>query len=289
MRNGALMGTKAAKRRIVTENSACLQVKQIFSSKMILQALVLCLIYSGLGKANVVPQAEHTKVRMGDSVTLSCALTKPMEVLQVTWQKDSEELHDNIATYSETNGLKIQKPYEGKLNFTSLELNKTSITFWDTRMDDSGCYKCLFNVFPSGPLSGNTCLSVFGVNASVRHNISGDHLIVICSANGLPEPTITWNNLFNSTPTQKTVKHKNGIVSITSKLEIYNIQSIGAQDLICRVSNTNETFELPVKIKGGIDTALAGDYCGAFSNHSSDSDYAVLEEDPMQEELRWVR
>ncbi|XP_036247429.1 OX-2 membrane glycoprotein isoform X2 [Molothrus ater] len=269
---------------------------------MTLQALVFCLAYSGLGKANVVPQAGHTTVRMGDSVTLSCALTKPMDVLQVTWQKDSEELHDNIATYSETNGLRIQKPYEDRMNFTSLELNKTSITFWDTRMDDSGCYKCLFNVFPSGPLSGNTCLSVFGkfalglrlqqtaergegealagstemallgksakgpsdnssslewgLNASVHHNISEDYLIVICNANGLPEPTITWNNLFNSTPTQKTVKHKNGIVSITSTLEIYNIQSISAQDLICKVSNTNETFEMPVKIKGEEGSSL---------------------------------
>ncbi|XP_066030929.1 OX-2 membrane glycoprotein-like [Chamaea fasciata] len=223
---------------------------------MTLQVLVLCLAYSGLGKANVVPQAGHTNVRMGDNVTLSCALTKPLDVLQVTWQKHSEELHDNIATYSITNGLKIHKPYEDRMNFTSLELNKTSITFWDTRMDDSGCYKCLFNVYPFGSFSGNTCLSVFGLNASVHHNISEGHLIVICNADGLPEPTITWNNLFNSTPTQKTVKHGNGIVSITSKLEIYNIHSISAQDLTCRVSNSNETFELPVKIKGEKGSSL---------------------------------
>ncbi|NXA72621.1 OX2G protein, partial [Thryothorus ludovicianus] len=196
----------------------------------------------------VVPQAGHTEVRMGDSVTLSCALTKPMDVLQVTWQKASKELHDNIATYSKKNGLKIHKPYEDRMNFTSLELNKTSITFWDSRMDDSGCYKCLFNAFPFGSSSGNICLRVFGLNASIHHNISEDRLIVICNADGLPEPTITWNNLFNSTPTQKTVKHKNGIVSITSRLEIYNIQSISAQDLTCRVSNINETLELPVKI-----------------------------------------
>ncbi|NXU41915.1 OX2G protein, partial [Drymodes brunneopygia] len=204
----------------------------------------------------VVPQAGHTEVRMGDSVTLTCALTKPMDVLQVTWQKDSEELHDNIATYSKTSGLKIHKPYEDRMNFTSLELNKTSITFWDTRMDDSGCYKCLFNAYPFGSLSGNTCLSVFGLNASVHHNISEGHLIAICNADGLPEPTITWNSLFNSTPTQNTVKHKNGIVSITSKLEIYNIQSISAQHLTCRVSNTNETFELPLKITGEEGSSL---------------------------------
>ncbi|KAI1242344.1 hypothetical protein IHE44_0005878, partial [Lamprotornis superbus] len=242
--------------------------KQIFSSKMTLKILVLCLAYSGLGKAEVVPQAGHTEVKMGDSATLSCALTEPKDVVQVTWQKDSEGSNDNIATYSEANGLKIHEPYKDRMNFTSLELNRTSITFWDTRMDDSGCYKCLFNAYPLGSLSGNICLRVFaydqvltvvmtclicvleGLNASVHHNISEDHLIVICNAHGLPEPIITWNNLFNSTPTQKRVKHKNGIVSITSELEIYNIQSISARDLTCRVSNTNEAVELPVKIKG---------------------------------------
>ncbi|NWS31712.1 OX2G protein, partial [Polioptila caerulea] len=204
----------------------------------------------------VVPQAGLTEVRMGDRATLSCALTKPMDVVQVTWQKGSEESHDNIATYSKTNGLKIHKPYEDRMNFTSLELSKTSITFWDTRMDDSGCYKCLFNAYPLGSFSGNTCLIVFGLSASVHHNISEDRLIVICNADGFPEPTITWNNLFNSTPTQETVKHKNGIVSITSKLEIHNIQSISAHDLTCRVSNTNETLELPVKIKGEEGSSL---------------------------------
>ncbi|NWH82688.1 OX2G protein, partial [Piaya cayana] len=204
----------------------------------------------------VVPQAEHRTVRMGDSVTLSCVLTEPKDVLQVTWQKDSEKSHNNIATYGNINGLKIHKPYQDRMNFTSLVLNKTSITFWDTRMDDSGCYTCLFNTFPHGPFSGRTCLSVFGLNASVHYNMSEGHLIAICNAVGLPEPTVTWNNLFNSTPTQETVRHANGIVSITSKLEIYSTQSIGAQDLTCKVSNAQENIELPVKMRGEKGSSL---------------------------------
>ncbi|NXA13257.1 OX2G protein, partial [Sapayoa aenigma] len=204
----------------------------------------------------VVPQAERRKVRVGDSATLGCVLTEPMDVLQVTWQKDSEKTQTNIATYSKTKGLKIHKPYQDRMNFTTLELNKTSITFWDARMDDSGCYTCLFNTFPLGSLSGRTCLSVFGLNASVHYNTSEGHLIVICNAVGLPEPTITWNNLFNSTPTQEVVRHTNGIVSITSTLEIYNTQRISAQNLTCRVSNKNETMEFPVKVKGEEESSL---------------------------------
>lgn len=110
----------------------------------------------------VVSQAEHRNVKVGDSVTLSCALTEPKDVLQVTWQKDSEKSHNNIATYSTIKGLKIHEPYQDRMNFTSLVLNETSITFWDTRMDDSGCYTCLFNAFPFGSFSGRTCLSVSG-------------------------------------------------------------------------------------------------------------------------------
>ncbi|KFP24342.1 OX-2 membrane glycoprotein, partial [Colius striatus] len=197
----------------------------------------------------VVPQIERRNVKVGDNVTLSCALREPMDVLQVTWQKDSGKSRSNIATYSAITGLKIHEPYQDRMNFTSMVLNETSITFWDTRMDDSGCYTCLFNAFPHGSLSGRTCLSVFGLNASVHYNISGGHLVAICNAVGLPEPTITWNNLFNSTPTQETVRHTNGMVSITSKLEIYNSQSIGAQNLACRVSNRNEKMELPVRME----------------------------------------
>lgn len=42
----------------------------------------------------------------------------------------------------------------------------------------------------------------------------------------------------------------------------------------------------------GILIALAGDYCGDYcgdfsSHHSSNSDYAVTEEENKQEELKW--
>ncbi|NXW54436.1 OX2G protein, partial [Eurystomus gularis] len=204
----------------------------------------------------VTLQAEHTHVKVGSNVTLGCALTEPMDVLQVTWQKDSGKSHDNIATYSVKTGLNIHKPYQDRMTLTSLVFNETSITFQDTRMDDSGCYICLFNTFPSGSLSGRTCLSVFGLNASVHYNISEGHLIAVCNAVGLPEPTITWNNLFNSAPTQEMVRQTNGIVSITSKLEIYNTRSISEQVLICRVSNMNETMELPVKMEGEEGSSL---------------------------------
>ncbi|NWX92784.1 OX2G protein, partial [Nothoprocta ornata] len=197
----------------------------------------------------VVTQTGYQKVKMGEKVTLSCVLTEPKEVLQVTWQKNLEKIPVNIATYSNIIGLKIHEPFQNRINFTSLLLNETNITFWNTRMDDTGCYTCLFNVFTHGSFSGDTCLQVFGLNASVHYNISEGHLTAICEAVGFPEPTISWSGLFNSTPTQNEVRHSNGIVSITSRLEIYDTQSLGEQELTCKVSNRNEEMELPLKMK----------------------------------------
>ncbi|XP_067156621.1 OX-2 membrane glycoprotein isoform X4 [Apteryx mantelli] len=229
--------------------AALLSVKGMLPSKMTFQALLLSLFCVVLGKPSVVTQTGHREVKMGDNVTLSCVLTEPKDILQVTWQKDSEKSRENIATYSNIKGLRIHEPFQDRMNFTSLVLNETNITFWDARMDDTGCYICLFNVFPLGSFSGRTCLSVFGLNASVYYNISEGHLTAICNAVGLPEPTISWNGLFNSTPTQEEVRHSNGMVSITSKVEIYDTRSLRKQELTCKVSNKNEEMELPLKMR----------------------------------------
>ncbi|NWI99433.1 OX2G protein, partial [Crypturellus undulatus] len=197
----------------------------------------------------VVTQTGYQKVKMGDKVTLSCVLAEPKEVLQVTWQKNLEKYPVNIATYSNIIGLKIHEPFQKRINFTSLLLNETSITFWDTRLEDTGCYTCLFNVFAHGSLSADTCLLVFGLNASVHYNISDGHLTAVCEAVGLPEPIISWSSLFSSTPTQKEDRQSNGVVSVTSRLEIYDMQSLREQGLTCKVSNKNEELNLPLKIK----------------------------------------
>ncbi|NXJ05910.1 OX2G protein, partial [Odontophorus gujanensis] len=197
----------------------------------------------------VVTQTEQRMVKVGDSVTLSCVLTELKDVVQVTWQKDSVKSQSNMATYSESTGAKIQEPYQDRVNLTSLMLNYTSITFWSTRINDTGCYLCLFNTFPYGSFSGRSCLQVYGLNASIHYNISEGHLIATCSAVGLPEPTISWNSVFNFTPTQEKFTYENGVVFITSKLNVSDSQNVSKEDLTCRVSNENEEMELPISMK----------------------------------------
>lgn len=94
--------------------------------------------------------------------SLRCSLKQSQEPLIVTWQKKKAVSPENMVTYSKTHGLVVQPAYRDRVNITELGLWNTSITFWNTTLDDEGCYMCLFNTFVSGKISGTACLTLYG-------------------------------------------------------------------------------------------------------------------------------
>uniref|UniRef100_A0A8C0ECT9 Ig-like domain-containing protein n=1 Tax=Bubo bubo TaxID=30461 RepID=A0A8C0ECT9_BUBBB len=110
-------------------------------------------------------QVMHRKVqsvRAGGNVTFSCRSVTKEDVLQVTWQKETDGAEDNIATYSMMNGQKIAKDYVGHVSFSHSELQASAISLHGVTLQDEGCYKCIFNTFPSGAVTGRMCLKVYG-------------------------------------------------------------------------------------------------------------------------------
>lgn len=110
-------------------------------------------------------QVMHRKVQSvqaGGNVTFSCQSVTKEDVLQVTWQKEVDGVEDNIATYSTMNGQKIAKGYVGHVSFARSELQASAILLHRVTLQDEGCYKCIFNTFPSGAVTGRMCLKVYG-------------------------------------------------------------------------------------------------------------------------------
>lgn len=110
-------------------------------------------------------QVMHRKiqsVRAGGNITFSCRSVTKEDVLQVTWQKETDGAEDNIATYSTMNGQKIAKGYVGHVSFAHSELQASAISLSGVTLQDEGCYKCIFNTFPSGAVTGRMCLKVYG-------------------------------------------------------------------------------------------------------------------------------
>uniref|UniRef100_A0A8C4VV77 Immunoglobulin domain-containing protein n=1 Tax=Gopherus evgoodei TaxID=1825980 RepID=A0A8C4VV77_9SAUR len=97
---------------------------------------------------------------LGEDVTLKCNFIPSFDVLQVTWQKLEGSSFKNIATYSKAHGTKSIGPFNKRVSFNDTSLKASSITFRGVILEVETCYKCIFNAFPHGSFSRETCLIV---------------------------------------------------------------------------------------------------------------------------------
>uniref|UniRef100_A0A674BSM6 Ig-like domain-containing protein n=1 Tax=Salmo trutta TaxID=8032 RepID=A0A674BSM6_SALTR len=139
---------------------------------------------------------------------------KPKDVWEVTWQKVTTEANENVATYSKR-GPNVNLRFKGKVEFEDEGLQNCSIVIRGVSRGDESCYKCLFNTFPDGPISGRTCLHLYGPSLLITQT-NNSHTTLSCSATGRPVPIVTWEDteiLENST--MASVTHHNGTVTVT--------------------------------------------------------------------------
>eukprot|EP00063_Salmo_salar_P031749 XP_014006584.1 PREDICTED: uncharacterized protein LOC106574974 isoform X2 [Salmo salar] len=184
-----------------------------------------CLTIQGL--SHQVRTQQVVTATLGEDAVLTCELMTPKDVRQVTWQKETTGANENVATYSKR-GPDVNLPFQGKVEFEDEGLQNCSIVIRGVSRGDESCYKCLFNTFPDGPISGRTCLQVNELNGPSLFitQTNNSHTTLSCSATGRPVPIVTWDNteiLENSTMIN--VTHLNGTVTviITSTLAAFRL------------------------------------------------------------------
>ncbi|XP_040836431.1 OX-2 membrane glycoprotein isoform X3 [Ochotona curzoniae] len=193
-------------------------------------AVVLC-----TAQEEVLTQDE--KQQLNTPASLKCSLQSSQEVLVVTWQKKKAVSPENMVTFSKNHGVVIQPAYRDKLNITQLGLQNSTITFWNTTLEDEGCYMCLFNTFGSGKISGTSCLTLYVQPiVSLQYKFFEDHLNITCSATARPAPVISWkvagSGIENST---ESLSHPNGTTSVTSVLHVKDPKTQVGKEVICQV------------------------------------------------------
>ncbi|XP_010183026.1 PREDICTED: OX-2 membrane glycoprotein-like [Mesitornis unicolor] len=172
------------------------------TAKIMVSCLLLFSIWTFVSGSVQVMHRKVQSVRAGENITFSCQLVTRKDVLQVTWQKETDGAEDNMATYSTMNGQKIAKGYVGHVSFARSELQASAISLHGVTLQDEGCYKCIFNTFPSGAVTGRMCLQVYDIlDPKVEAQLipSPDNpetsekvIRMSCSATGKPAPKITW-------------------------------------------------------------------------------------------------
>ncbi|NXS67164.1 OX2G protein, partial [Pandion haliaetus] len=208
-------------------------------------------------------QVMHRKVqsvRAGGNITFSCQSVTKEDVLQVTWQKETDGAEDNIATYSTMNGQKIAKGYVGHVSFAHSELQVSAISLHGVTLQDEGCYKCIFNTFPLGAVSGRMCLKVYAISdpkveaklipspdkAEDAEKVVG----MSCSATGKPAPKITWllPNILQQKPREYHIKLGNETVTVISNFTHTHSKILQEYRIACMIQHPslNATLVLPM-------------------------------------------
>ncbi|XP_075764726.1 OX-2 membrane glycoprotein-like isoform X2 [Pelodiscus sinensis] len=223
--------------------------------------IFMCIFFSGVwAMAEGSLQVVHRKIQLaktGENVTLQCRLVTDYEVLQVTWQKESGEAKGNIATYSKVNGQRILGDYEGRVHFAQSELKVSAIAIHAVSLQDEACYKCIFNSFPMGSITGRTCLKVYAISEPrleaklVSHpdNAEEEMLEISCSVTGKPPPVISWNlsHHLQQEPGQYLISHSNQTVTVISNFTYVRSRIHWEQAPSCVIQHPllNETLTLP--------------------------------------------
>ncbi|XP_049426749.1 OX-2 membrane glycoprotein-like [Epinephelus fuscoguttatus] len=181
------------------------------------------------GLAAVIETQQTVMAAVGEEALLHCQLMQPKDVLQVTWQKILPDKEQNIATYTEYFGEKVNPDFRDKVEFKYAGLQNCSIVIRRVTEEDEGCYHCLFNTYPDGALTGSTCLQLYELHEPVLHvreSNSPEEAVVSCSATGRPAPTVTLTvPHYNST----SVTNTNATVTVTATAVLPRLHGNSAQ------------------------------------------------------------
>ncbi|NWR31178.1 OX2G protein, partial [Tachuris rubrigastra] len=238
--------------------------------------MVSCLLLSSvwtIASASVqVMNRKVQSVQAGGNVTFSCQSVTKEDVIQVTWQKETDGPEDNIATYSTINGQKIAKGYVSHVSFVHSDLQASAISLHGVTLRDEGCYKCIFNTFPLGAVTGRMCLNVYAISdpkveAKFIPNpdkTEGSEKVVgiSCSATGKPAPKITWHlpSILQQKPREYHIKFSNQTTTVISNFTHTHSKILQEYPITCMIQHPslNVTLILPMdNLQQGLDSTMA--------------------------------
>uniref|UniRef100_A0A3Q2XW14 Sc:d189 n=1 Tax=Hippocampus comes TaxID=109280 RepID=A0A3Q2XW14_HIPCM len=141
------------------------------------EILIIC-IFSGevLSSATVTAEASQP-LQLGCNVTMATGDS----VHQVRWLRKNKLL----LAYQLNVPIHISHQ-EPNVKLASWQKNSSYITITKVRPEDEGCYRCIFDVFPTGSQEGVTCVSV-----TARVHLDGNKVAV----SGRPTTLSCWYSL----------------------------------------------------------------------------------------------
>ncbi|XP_073670661.1 OX-2 membrane glycoprotein-like isoform X2 [Paramisgurnus dabryanus] len=220
--------------------------------------LIIVCFMNGAYSSDITARGD-TSVVFGEEASLSCALSNPSGVKQVTWQRArSDDRAETLATFSEVYKHHVEDQYVGKVTLTTASYNSTSIVIKNVTFEDEACYICSFQAYPVGAKWKTLCLTVKGISeitANINPASSSDSEVsVTCSATGKPTPILQWKstekhqNLKLSGSNTSVNVNNDGSNTTTSILKLTSSQYHGKYvECVALSGNIEEKYQIYLK------------------------------------------
>nr|XP_055061898.1 OX-2 membrane glycoprotein-like isoform X1 [Misgurnus anguillicaudatus] len=220
--------------------------------------LIIVCFMNGAYSSDITARGD-TSVLFGGEASLSCALSNPSGVKQVTWQRArSDDRAETLATFSEVYKDHVEDQYVGKVTLTTASYNSTSIVIKNVTFEDEACYICSFQAYPVGAKWKTLCLTVKGISeitAIINPPSSSDSEVsVTCSATGKPTPILQWKstekhqNLKLSGSNTSVNVNNDGSNTTTSHLKLTSSQYYGKYvECVALSGNIEEKYQIYLK------------------------------------------
>ncbi|XP_044130119.1 uncharacterized protein LOC122923388 isoform X1 [Bufo gargarizans] len=213
-------------------------------------AAILCALSPVYGDSITVKSEKNLSAAVGRNVTLLCQLmSAKANVIQITWQKESGNFSGPVASTSRVYGPKILGYYSNRAKHSSVDtLNMSAIIISPVTLEDEGCFKCIFNLFPVGASSGTICLDVYEEKISEptldvkiidRPEMLEKLLVITCSGSGLPAPNISWNHSLDLQyePQTLSIVNSDGTMTVISNLTQTMNETLEGTNVTCIVNH----------------------------------------------------
>ncbi|XP_069748475.1 nectin-1-like isoform X2 [Narcine bancroftii] len=190
----------------------------VLQMKLVALALLVSIVH---GKGPDVETKENLIAVLGENLTFTCK-THLKDILQVTWQKLNGQSEDNIATFNEKFGPKVFGPFIDRVSILPSNHQESALVLSGVRIEDEGCYQCLFTTFPTGSNIGKTCLTVLakGSNEETQENktaVINENVNFSCTTKLKNIQQVTWQKLHDQS--------EENIIKFNAKLNTFKLPS----------------------------------------------------------------
>ncbi|XP_075890073.1 nectin-4-like isoform X2 [Nelusetta ayraudi] len=201
-----------------------------------------------------LPSSDPIRSLAEEETVLPClyAPATDVQVVQVTWYKDTADGKEQIITAHNTNGQTAFGAWSRRVRFKNSDpIMDSSLVIMSTEVSDEGTFTCRISTFPLGNFDTWMSIIVWTIPISSLEPVTlvegqSYRKAALCRSVARPPPRISWDSSLNGQSTNRS----SASGAVTSHYSLHPLRAMNGMKLDCLV--WHPTSQSPRRIKNNL-------------------------------------